>query len=96
MKNGRSFKRFETKLRAIGLLDELELKARAHYVTLEQLYKGPRVPSIIAARKAVYSWLMSEGKGLNEVAGLFDRIPAGVAKLVAKSVKKTRGKAKKL
>ena len=82
----RSFKPFVARLDATGLHAEVETRALAHHVTLRELYEGPgRAPSIVAARRAVYLWLMEEGKGVNEVARLFDRAPNGVWKM-------TRGK----
>jgi len=79
----RDFKPFVAKLRAIGLHTEVERRALEHHVTLRELYEGPiGAPSITAARRAVYLWLMSEGKGLNEIARLFDRAVSGVSKLV--------------
>jgi len=80
---GRSFKRFSERLEAIGLLFEVNRRALVWHVTLADLYEGPvKAPSIVAARRAVYKWLMENGKGLNEVARLFDRSPSGVLKLV--------------
>jgi hypothetical protein len=82
----RSFRKFVTRLDAIGLLKGVEARALRLHVPLLDLYEGPgRAPSITAARRAVYLWLMKEGLGNNEVARLFDRAPNGVLKL-------TRGK----
>lgn len=79
----RSFRKFEARLEAVGLHKTLEARALRLHVSLEDLYAGQgRAPSITAARRAVYLWLMKEGKGLNEVARLFDRAPSGVMKLV--------------
>lgn len=69
----RSYKKFLARLREIGLLGPIEKRALALHVSLRDLYSGPaRAPSIAAARRAVYLWLMKEGLGLNEVARLFD------------------------
>jgi len=82
----RSFKTFMRRLESGGLLEEVSTRARLNYVTLEELYDGPnRAPSIAAARKAVYKWLLKNGKGLNEVSRIFDRNPSGVAKLVGRN-----------
>ena len=81
----RSFRTFESRLQAIGLHGKVETRALQMHVSLRDLYDGPRASSISAARRSVYLWLMKEGKGLNEVARLFDRAPSGVLKL-------TRGK----
>lgn len=77
----RSFKKFTARLDAIGLRSKIEKRALALHVSLEELYDGPHAPSIIAARRAVYLWLMKEGKSINEVARLFDRSANGVWKL---------------
>ena len=78
----RSFDKFEARLTAIGLREKIEARAVALHVTLRDLYEGPdKAPSIVGARRAVYTWLMGKGKGLNEVARLFDRAPSGVLKL---------------
>jgi hypothetical protein len=77
----RSFKRFATRLDKSGLRKGVEKRALALHVSLQELYEGARVPSIIAARRAVYLWLMQEGKSINEIAVLFDRAPNGVWKL---------------
>lgn len=79
----RSFRRFSARLDAIGLRRAIEKRALAAHVSLRELYDGPGrgAPSIVAARRAVYTWLMSEGKGLNEIGRLFDRAPSGVSKL---------------
>jgi hypothetical protein len=78
----RSFQKFVARLDAIGLLNNVESRAVKLHVTLRDLYEGPnRAPSIAAARRSVYLWLMGDGKGLNEVARLFDRAPSGVMKL---------------
>ena len=78
----RSFQKFTARLDKIGLRSEIEERALAHRISLRDLYEGPsRAPSIAIARKAVYAWLMKGGKGLNEVARLFDRAPSGVVKM---------------
>lgn len=80
-----SFWAFERRIKAIGLHADIEKRALAEHVTLKDLYDGPdRAPSVAAARRAVYAWLMKKGKGLNEVARLFDRAPSGIVKLVGK------------
>lgn len=82
----RSFKPFVARLDAIGLHAEVEARALAHHVSLRELYEGPDgAPSITAARRAVYLWLVEEGKGLNEVARLFDRAVSGISKHVKDS-----------
>jgi len=82
----RSYRKFVTRLTAVRLLDAVEKRSIALHVSLRELYDGPnRAPSIAAARRSVYLWLLKEGKGLNEIARLFDRAPNGVMKL-------TRGK----
>lgn len=81
----RSFQKFETRLEAIGLRQKIEERALVLHISLRDLYEGPdKAPSIAAARRAVYSWLMKEGKGNNEIARLFDRAPSGVLKLTRK------------
>jgi hypothetical protein len=83
----RSFQNFVKRLDAIGLHEKVEIRSLKHHVSLLELYEGPsRATSISAARRAVYQWLMKEGKSVNEVARLFDRAPNGVWKM-------TRGKA---
>lgn len=78
----RSYRRFVTRLESIGLRVSVEKRALKLHVSLRELYEGPdRAPSIAAARRAVYIWLAGEGKGLNEIARLFDRAPSGVSKL---------------
>lgn len=79
----RSYTNFVERLTAIGLLAEVEARTLKKHVTLLDLYKGHcgRGSSTAAARRAVYKWLMSEGKSINEVARLFDRAPSGVFKL---------------
>lgn len=77
----RSFRDFVTHLIAIGLRKEIESRALSLHVTLRELYEGDRAPSIVAARRDIYKWLMKNGKSLNEVARIFDRAPSGVWKL---------------
>jgi hypothetical protein len=78
----RSFRKFTDRLAAIGLLEGVEKRAMGLHVTLQELYDGPgNSPSVATARRAVYAWLMKQGKGLNEVARLFDRAPSGVQRL---------------
>jgi hypothetical protein len=78
----RSYRKFVTRLGAVGLFKGVEARSLALHVTLRELYEGPdRAPSIVAARRAVYLWLMEEGKGINEIARLFDRAPNGVWKM---------------
>jgi hypothetical protein len=82
----RSFTKFVDRLEEIGLLKKIEIRALQVHVSLRDLYLGPgKAPSIAAARRAIYLWLIEEGKGNNEIARLFDRAPSGVLKL-------TRGK----
>lgn len=78
----RSFKRFESRLGAIGLHDRVDARARKKHVSLRELYDGPGTASVASARRDVYSWLVKKGKSINEVARLFDRAPSGVLKLV--------------
>lgn len=78
----RSFATFVKRLGAVGLHQEIEAHALALHVSLRELYDGPdRAPSIAKARQLVYSWLLEQGKGNNEIARLFDRAPSGVLKL---------------
>jgi hypothetical protein len=78
----RSYRKFVTRLGTVNLLGDVEKRALALHVSLQELYEGPdRAPSISAARRAVYLWLMEEGKGINEIARLFDRAPNGVWKM---------------
>jgi hypothetical protein len=79
----RSFERFVKRLDEIGLHDEIRTRALARAVSLRDLYSGPRVPSTMRARRAVYTWLTTrKRKSINEVARMFDRAPTGVRKLV--------------
>jgi hypothetical protein len=81
----RSYERFRTRIHKIGLLSKIETRALQLHVSLRDLYSGPgRAPSIAAARRDVYLWLIEEGKGNNEIARLFDRAPSGVLKLTRK------------
>ena len=78
----RSFQKFSERLEAAGLYSQVLERTLKRHVSLIELYEGPiKAPSIVAARRDVYKWLMKEGKGLNEVARLFDRAPNGVLKL---------------
>lgn len=84
----RSFRKFSTRLREIGLLEDVESRALEAHVSLQDLYEGPyRAPSIAAARRKVYGWLAIQGKGNNEIARLFDRAPSGVMKLMREDSK---------
>lgn len=80
----RSFGTFLTRLDETGLLDKIQARALKHHVSLSGLYDGDRSPSVIAARRDVYSWLVRSGKSVNEVARLFDRAPNGVLKLTGR------------
>jgi hypothetical protein len=81
----RSFIKFSERLEAIGLYEQVLARTLKRHVSLIELYEGPdKAPSIAGARRDIYKWLMKEGKGLNEVARLFDRAPSGVFKLVQK------------
>jgi len=82
MNKKRSFAKFTARLSEIGLLAGVERRALVLHVSLRDLYEGPAAPSTAAARRAVYSWLASQGKGNNEIARLFDRAPSGVMKLL--------------
>ena len=78
----RSFTKFVARLDTIKLRTKVEARALQAHVSLRDLYEGPdRAPSIAAARRAIYLWLLKEGKGNNEIARLFDRAPSGVLKL---------------
>ena len=79
----RSFEKFEAHLYLVGLHADIEKHARKQNITLRSLYEGEnRAPSVSAARRATYSWLRARGKGVNEIARLFDREPSGVAKML--------------
>lgn len=78
----RSFKKFVTRLETSGLFGRVEARAINMHVSLQDLYEGPYSTSVVAARRSVYSWLIQEGKTVNEVAVLFDRSASGVAKLM--------------
>jgi len=81
----RRFTTFVRNIEAIGLRSGIESRALKSHVSLRDLYEGPnRAPSIAAARRTVYVWLLSQGKGINEIARLFDRAPNGVFKLTQK------------
>jgi len=81
-KKKRSFEKFNARLIEVGLLAGVEKRSLAHHVSLRDLYEGPAAPSTAAARREVYAWLASQGKGNNEIARLFDRAPSGVMKLL--------------
>ncbi len=82
----RSFRKFVTRLDKIGLHQMLEKRALKLHVSLQELYEGPnRAPSITAARRDAYSWLFKRGKGINEIARLFDRAPSAVSRLTRKN-----------
>lgn len=81
----RSFAKFTARLQDIGLYDKVEKRALKLHVTVRELYEGPKGGSIAVARRAVYLWLIEEGKGTNEIARLFDRAPSGVWKMTRKS-----------
>ncbi len=92
----RSFQGFVRKLNKIGLSEVIEKRALKLHVSLRDLYEGPgRAPSITAARRDVYSWLYARGKGVREIARLFDRAPSAVSRLIRKdgARKKARGRA---
>jgi hypothetical protein len=90
----RSFQTFVRRLNKIELRETLEKRAARLHVSLRDLYEGPREASISAARRDVYLWLSGRGKGINEIARMFDRAPSGVLKLMRRRVRKKR-KAKK-
>lgn len=79
----RSYTKFEARLESVGLLTDVEKHARRQSITLRELYEGPdRAPSVSAARKSVYTWLSKRGKGLREIARIFDRAPNGIRKML--------------
>jgi len=79
----RSFQKFEKRLQASALHAEVTRRALVHHVTLQDLYEGAdRSPSVSAARQAVYMRLWRLGKGVNEIARLFDRAPSGVWRML--------------
>lgn len=80
----RSFKKFEARLKETGRHGDVVKWAQASHVSLRELYDGPRTPSVVSARRVVYSWLMQPGvgMGLREVARLFDRAPNGILMLI--------------
>lgn len=81
----RSFQKFTQRLKTIGLRDQIEKRCLTLNVSMRDLYEGPdRAQSIAAARRSVYGWLITKGKGINEIARLFDRAPNGVWKLTRK------------
>lgn len=78
----RDYRKFTVRLTAANLLKDVEKRALALHVSLHDLYEGPdRTQSVAAARRAVYLWLTREGKGINEIARLFDRAPSGIWKM---------------
>lgn len=82
----RPFKAFTARLKAIGLLEEIsEIARRTSHITLIDLYEGSgKIPSIGNARREVYRHLAeSYGKGINEIARLFDRAPSGIMRMLA-------------
>ena len=85
IRSPRNFRKFVTRLDAIGLRTKIEVRALQLHVSLRDLYEGGgagRVPPSIAnARRFIYLWLMKEGQGNNEIARLFDRAPNSVWKL---------------
>lgn len=89
MKTERSFKKFSARLDAIGLRATIEKRALVLHVSLRDLYEVQGTSSA-AARRAVYQWLMKEGKSINEIARLFDRAPSGVWKLLTRERGETR------
>lgn len=99
----RSFQRFVRKLDKIGLRQALEERAIDLHVSLRDLYGDDSrgTTSISAARREIYLWLQKQGKGINEIARLFDRAPSGVLKMMRRhirkgTVRKARGRAKRL
>ena len=79
----RSFAKFVARLEEIDLRRGVESCSVKMHVTLRELYEVEgRETSIAAARRVVYLWLSKEGKGINEIARLFDRAPSGVTKLM--------------
>lgn len=79
----RSFQGFVRKLDKIELRQSIEKRTLKLHVSLRDLYEGPgRAPSITAARRDVYSWLRARGKGVREIARLFDRAPSAVGRLI--------------
>jgi hypothetical protein len=77
----RSFEKFAARLREIGLYDKIEKMALGAHVSMNELYEGPRTMSTSAARRAVYLWLRDKGKGIKEIARLFDRTPSGIHRM---------------
>lgn len=79
----RSFQKFVRRLDKIGLREGIEERTLELHVSLRELYEGQgRAPSIAAARRDVYWWLHQRGKGVNEIARLFDRAPSAVGRLI--------------
>ncbi len=78
----RSFQKFVRKLDKIELRQPIEERTLELHVSLRDLDEGPgRAPSITVARRDVYSWLHERGKGVREIARLFDRAPSAVGRL---------------
>ena len=78
----RSYDKFTKRLVDAGLFQYVQERSLKMRVSLHDLYlAGDKIPSVIAARRAVYQQLMKGGKSINEVARLFDRAPSGVWKL---------------
>lgn len=84
----RSYDKFVARLEASDLRREVEARSLFMHVSLKDVYEGPHSPSVIAARRAVYAWLMKKGKGVNEIAALFDRAPNGIVKMTSKKRKR--------
>lgn len=82
MKRERSFHTFKMRLEKVGLRKEVEARSLALHVTLQQLYEdGALVPSVITARRSIYTWL-NRKKGIREIARLFDRSASGVSMML--------------
>jgi len=78
----RSYKKFLKRLDSSGLRPELEKRAKATRVSLQEIYEGPRTGPVIAARRAVYGWLRgTKSMGYREIARLFDRGSYSIWKL---------------
>lgn len=89
MTTERSFRKFAARLELIGLRGQIERRTLALHVSLRDLYEVQGTSSA-TARRAVYQWLMKEGKSINEIARLFDRAPSGVWKLLTRERGETR------
>ena len=68
-----------------GLYGRVESRALNHHVSLRDLYDGRRTMSVVTARRAVYSWLLQEGKSVYEIGDLFDRSHAGIYKMIGRT-----------